>query len=822
MTKSKVRKLISLFMIVAFTLMPYHGYAQPNGANVVVGDVTISELSNGMDINIDSNKAIINWQGFSIASDEFVNFAQLSPSAVALNRVVGSDVSSIRGALNANGKIFLVNPNGVLFGATAQINAAGLVASTLNISDDDFLAGRYTFYGQGGSVINRGYISSPGGYVSLLGASVENAGTIEAELGTVALASGEMITLNLDSQGLMSVAVDEGLVDNLTGSESAVKNSGTISANGGKVVLTVETLSGVFDNAINNEGIIEANTLNDRKGSIELISNGAINSNGMMSADGGTIEICTEDILTLGGTYKAQEILFDPIDLVLGADGPLYLDGDATFWAWRDITVVDDISNVGGDLSFFADAWPFDNGVGDFIQSGGTLISAAGDIFISGANITLANLLSGNDIGVFASNLVSQRLGTDIAANNNIGIYGNSLSLENVFFGGDTFDAVANNGSIDVNGLIQSIDVLLNYGTVDTFEVGQALLFPTADAQVSYNSRHRSVANSNYGYSSSLDTYYSSGGWFSPTTRGNSWLKFDLSSLTDVVSIDSAILQLYASSTRWGSNKIGAYHSSNDVWAENGITWNNAPSANGTPTAIRQVNRRWNDWAVTSDVNADIGDGYSSWVLKPIGSGGANFRSRQRSGTTYDPRLKINYTYLNQIDMIYGYGVEQSQSGAINLTASDNINFTNSGALSTLGNVNVTAQTGSIIDQTGPSVNISANNINLSAGQNIGFGDPIDTDAESISAYAGNYISIADAGEVIFAEIINGAGDEESEPESVYLTSQNDMYVGYVSDPFDVTLTSNAGSIIGLDTEGVNVQTLDLTMDAAVAIVGES
>src|SRR6185437_14995562 len=109
-----------------------------------------------------------------------------------LNRVLGADPSIIMGNLSSNGKVFLVNPNGILFGPGAQVNVAGLVASTLNISDANFMAGQYKFSGAGGGVVlNRGSINAAdGGYVALLGASVGNQGVITAKFGTVALAAG--------------------------------------------------------------------------------------------------------------------------------------------------------------------------------------------------------------------------------------------------------------------------------------------------------------------------------------------------------------------------------------------------------------------------------------------------------------------------------------------------------------------------------------------------------------------------------------------------------------------------------------------------------
>jgi len=196
MRKRKYFKISALFTILSFLFMPQYGYSLPQGADIVAGSAEISTKDDTMEVNVTTEKMIANWQSFSIAQPEAVHFYQPSSSSVALNRVVGADPSSILGTLTATGKLFLINPNGILFGPNSYVDTAGLVASTLNISNEDFLAGRYTFYGQGGSVVNQGYISAPGGYVALLGSSVENSGVIEASLGSVALASGRAITLN--------------------------------------------------------------------------------------------------------------------------------------------------------------------------------------------------------------------------------------------------------------------------------------------------------------------------------------------------------------------------------------------------------------------------------------------------------------------------------------------------------------------------------------------------------------------------------------------------------------------------------------------------
>lgn len=185
----------------------------PTGGQVVAGSGSISQ-PNGQQMVIDqaSNKLAIDWQSFDIGSGNKVTFNQPGTDSIALNRVLGTDGSKIMGQLDANGRVFIINPNGVLFGAGAQVNVGGLVASTLDLSVSDFEAGNYAFKGDGStaSIINNGRITAAdGGSVALLGGTVSNNGVIVANQGTVALAAGNAVTLDFAGDGLLSVQVDE-------------------------------------------------------------------------------------------------------------------------------------------------------------------------------------------------------------------------------------------------------------------------------------------------------------------------------------------------------------------------------------------------------------------------------------------------------------------------------------------------------------------------------------------------------------------------------------------------------------------------------------
>ncbi|MDH4982410.1 filamentous hemagglutinin N-terminal domain-containing protein [Hyphomicrobium sp. D-2] len=245
------------YAVITALIIPTPALAGPEGGNVVSGSASITQTGPVTDITQSSAKAIINWQGFSIAPSETVNFHQPDASSVVLNRVIGNESSLIQGALNANGQVFIVNSNGILFSDTANVNVGGLVASTLDISNDDFLAGNYTFAGNStASVVNKGQISATqGGYISLMGNTVSNQGVITATLGTVALASGKKTTLNFGGNSLVDVTIDQGVLNAL------VENRQLIRADGGRVIMTARAADAILSAQVNNSGIVQARTM---------------------------------------------------------------------------------------------------------------------------------------------------------------------------------------------------------------------------------------------------------------------------------------------------------------------------------------------------------------------------------------------------------------------------------------------------------------------------------------------------------------------------------------------------------------------------------
>jgi filamentous hemagglutinin family protein len=321
---------LSASMLLVFATASYAG--GPDGGVVVSGVGNITNSGTTTTITQATANLIINWDSFSIGSGESVQFLQPGSTSVALNRVIGSDPSVILGSLTANGNVFLVNANGVLFGNGASVNVGGLVATTMDITNADFMAGRYAFSGAGpGSVVNKGNIHvANGGYVALMGRSVSNQGVISARLGTIALAAGENVTLDVAGDGLLKVAVTKGAVNAL------VTNGGLIQADGGHVVLTAQAAGDLLDSVVNNTGVIQARTLQNHNGSILLLADkqsGTVHLSGTLDAsapdggDGGFIETSAAHVdiddgarvTTAAARGTTGQWLIDPQDFTIGS-----------------------------------------------------------------------------------------------------------------------------------------------------------------------------------------------------------------------------------------------------------------------------------------------------------------------------------------------------------------------------------------------------------------------------------------------------------------------------------------------------------------------
>jgi filamentous hemagglutinin family protein len=261
-----------------------------------MGQAQIAEPSNGqMHITQGTDRAIINWRSFGIGTGESVRFMQPSTSSATLNRVVGNDPSTILGTLSANGHVYLVNQNGVFIGRDAQIDVAGLVLSTANIGNANFMAGRLNFDQPGkpgASIVNEGRITAAqGGLVAMVAPGVENRGVISARLGQVMLAGAKTFSLDLYGDGLVNIAIkpaDLADIADAGGTPLAhyVNNSGEIIAEGGRVWLSAATARGVVDGSVNVAGGIRATREANRGGDVTLLGGEKLDISGTVDATG--------------------------------------------------------------------------------------------------------------------------------------------------------------------------------------------------------------------------------------------------------------------------------------------------------------------------------------------------------------------------------------------------------------------------------------------------------------------------------------------------------------------------------------------------------
>jgi filamentous hemagglutinin family protein len=287
-------------------LLCFNGLAHgtPSGGVVAAGTAGISNAGSKTIITQSTPKVIINWQGFNVGAGESVQFIQPSSSAIALNRVMSPSATNIVGNISANGRIFLLNPNGIVFSAGSQVNVGGMVASTLGLTDAQFLAGNYRFSGDSTAAIsNHGHINTniDGAYIALLGANVSNTGVITTRLGTVALAAGNGITLDVAGDRLLNVIVTQGAIDALA------SNGHLLVADGGQVLMTARGASNLLPHAVNNTGVIQAQSIDTNHGSIILSAGpqtGTVNLSGTANASGLALGQTGGSVQVLGGTVN--------------------------------------------------------------------------------------------------------------------------------------------------------------------------------------------------------------------------------------------------------------------------------------------------------------------------------------------------------------------------------------------------------------------------------------------------------------------------------------------------------------------------------------
>ena len=321
-TGTVYRFLIALliYMIGGF---PTLVYALPQGGTIASGAGTIDTSGSALTVTQTTNKIIINWESFSIGNNESVIFLQPDSTSSALNNVLGTSRTVVEGNLLANGQIVLSNPNGIFLSPNANIDVAGLIASTLKISEQDFLDGLYKFSQDSSkplaSILNEGKIRASD-FAALIAPSVDNKGVVIANLGTVGLVSGKAATVDFVGDNLIKFTVNapvEGQVLDKNGNliSDRISNSGSIQANGGQVILSAKNASSIIQDVINVEGLITAKTVTKKNGLIVISGGnqgtvrvaGTLNASGEESGEqGGEITIEGADVIVARGSIQAK------------------------------------------------------------------------------------------------------------------------------------------------------------------------------------------------------------------------------------------------------------------------------------------------------------------------------------------------------------------------------------------------------------------------------------------------------------------------------------------------------------------------------------
>ncbi|MFJ9451107.1 beta strand repeat-containing protein [Herbaspirillum sp. NPDC101397] len=439
----------------------------PTGGVITSGTATITQNGNTLNINQSTQQAIGNFTSFSIGANATVDISQPNSAAAFLARVTGTDPSLIYGHLKANGMVALINQNGIMVGPGGVVDVARFIASTLNITDGDFLAGRLTFNAGAtvGNVVNEGTIKTgTGGSVYLIGANVSNSGVIQSPNGEILLAAGQTVQL-VDT-------ATPGVTVNVTGIAGSVTNLGTITAEAGRI--------GIAAGLINNSGNINASSVVSEGGRIFLRAsqNLTTTASSKITADGAT----------KGGS------------VVLYSDGAAYIDGDVSargapgqggFVETSGLKSLDVVKTptVGSGGTWYIDPYDLEvvsDAVATANTDGTSVISSVGNsskirastivgLLNVGTDVTLATGNSGGaDAGDITISAAINKTGGDAAsltlnADNNIIINADITSTSNALnlnLNTNVHDASAGTHSAQLNGA----RIALNSGVLNVSE----------------------------------------------------------------------------------------------------------------------------------------------------------------------------------------------------------------------------------------------------------------------------------------------------------------------------------------------------------------
>ncbi|MDD5214114.1 MAG: filamentous hemagglutinin N-terminal domain-containing protein [Methylococcales bacterium] len=536
----------ALYLAVLTLLYPAVLPANPTGAQVISGQVSIDQSISGITTVTNTPNAIINWQDFNIAQNEITRFIQQNGQSAVLNRIIGGNPSEILGSLFSNGQVFLINPNGVIFGAGATIDTQGLIASSLNLSDSDFQKGNFHFIAgsKTGDISNEGIIhAGKDGNIVLIAPNIENKGIIQSDGGKITLAAGqELILTSMDEPDIRfqvqapqnqalnvgQLLTEGGAINVFAGS---IKHSGDISANSVSVNKQGDIHLIAKDNITLESGSkISANN----GGKVVVLSDNETHAHGEISATGGFVETSGKKLDTASIQVKARDWLLDPYDVLITNE-----------------------QNASGT--------PFSTNFTPATQSILSTISIEAALN-NGTNVAIATAnVSGTDLGniTVASN-IRKNSGTDstftLKADNAI-IISPDVIIEAIDAGTGKLNIVLNAG----NGNIQ-----LNAGTTLNSNGGNIVLGGgtcTTTGCTAAAKGYGSDENEVEGITLSNATLNSAGG--NIFLKGEGFSGTGVSNATGILISESKIDSGTGSITIQGTGGDGTYDEANDIGGEN-------------------------------------------------------------------------------------------------------------------------------------------------------------------------------------------------------------------------------------------------------------
>jgi filamentous hemagglutinin family protein len=391
-------KKIFVFSIILFN----NFYANPQNLDVASGSASLQSSSDTLNITT-SDKSILNWESFSISANETTNFIMPATTSISLNRVTGQDLSSLMGKLNANGKIILINPNGILIGNSAYINTFSFIASTFDILDQDFLDGEdYTFKGDSlAKIENYGSITGADGDVFLIGYQIKNSGEINAKNATAGIGVGKEIILKSKSNEKIFIKskslqkeTDIGIENNgkINAAQIelkadgnpytlAIKNNKTLDALGTKVVDGKVLL--VAENGRNESyGDIKAQNFDGSGGEVRLLGKEV----GLLGlVDVSSINELDAGVVLFGGDYQGKnENIINASAIFMGKDALINASANEIGNGGRVILWSNDATHFYGDINVEAGSLKGDGG---FVEvSSKNYLNVQGDIFAKAEN----------------------------------------------------------------------------------------------------------------------------------------------------------------------------------------------------------------------------------------------------------------------------------------------------------------------------------------------------------------------------------------------------------------------------------------------------